>query len=165
MNTDKRLSNKGVRRPRDNGTRRPHLRERPPGRPGLAAPSSYALVFVELFEELGIRRGRHLVAARLVVEGTPIALAHVGLVAAHFVVLGDALRPKLHARVGPLAVAEELELDLQLEVAVGLRRAKELVARDGRLERAADDGPVLDTPSLLGVAVPAGEGLAVEEGR
>ena len=74
-------------------------------------------------------------------------LADVSLVANHLVVFRDTLRADLHAGVGVLAVAEQLELDLQLKVAVALGGAEELVARDGRLQTAADDGAVFEESS------------------
>src|SRR5262249_36282249 len=100
---------------------------------------------------------------RLVVECAPILLPEVGLVAAYFVVVGDAFGAELDAGVGLRPVAEQLEPHLQFEVAVGLGGAQELVTRDGGVERPADDGPVLDAPRLGGVALPPGERLAVEE--
>ena len=108
---------------------------------------------------------QHLVPPRLVVQRPPVVLAHVGLVAVDLVVVRDATGPELDAgvRLGP--VADELELHLQLEVAVGLLGAEELVAGHGRLKRPADDGPVLGRPGLLGVAFPPLERLAVEEWR
>src|SRR5437868_892347 len=90
-------------------------------------------------------------------------LAGIRLVAAHLMVVRNALRAKLHPGVGPGPVAEELELHLQLEVAIALRRAEELVAWDYLFQGAAGDGAVLDAPGVLCVAFPAGEGLAVEQ--
>src|SRR5258708_7451536 len=68
----------------------------------------------------------------------------------------------MHFRLG--LIPDELELPLKLKIAVRLRGAGELVAGYGGVERPADDGPVLDAPRLGGVALPPGEGLAVEEG-
>src|SRR5262249_9188056 len=75
----------------------------------------------------------------------------------------DALRAELNAGVGLGPVADQLELHLQLEVAEALLRAKKLVARHNLVERAPDNGSILDEPGLLNVALPPGEGLSVEE--
>src|SRR5207248_8783422 len=69
----------------------------------------------------------------------------------------------LDAAVGLGLVADELDGDLQLEVLERLGGAEELVVRHDRVERPADDGPVLDLPRLLGVPLPPSQRLAVEE--
>src|SRR5262249_38646849 len=137
----------------------------PDARP-LAADDVLVPVAVldDLVAELGVGPGQDLVAPRLVVERPPVVLPGVGLVADHLVVPGYPPGAELDAGVGVLPVAEELELHPQLEVAEGLLCAEELVSGHHALERAAGDGALLDPPRLLRVPLPAGEGLAVEEG-
>ena len=73
--------------------------------------------------------------------------------------IGDAAAMELHAGVGPFA--EELELELQLEVAIFLGGHQKFVAWNFFLEGAADDRAVLDA-KVLCVSFPTGEGFAVE---
>ena len=70
-----------------------------------------------------------------------------------------ALAADLHPAVGP--VAQEPELQPQLEIAVLLRGAEEVVVWHASLQASADDRPILD-PERLEVPFPAIERCAVE---
>ena len=83
--------------------------------------------------------GEDLAPAAFVVEGAPVAVADVGLVADHLVVVGDALGAELDAGVDVL-VAGDLELQAQVEVLEALGGGEELVARGGLVGGAGDDG-------------------------
>ena len=110
--------------------------------------------------------GRHQgsVPPRFVVQRSPEAAVgarvHVGLEARDLEVIGHALRAELDAAVG---VADQLALRAKDEVRVGLRRAEEGVVGHPCLERAAHDRPVFDAERLGRIALPAGEGAAVEQ--
>ena len=117
----------------------------------------------EAFEELRpviLRRVEHA-AAFLIVEAAVEAIADVSLVAGDDVILGlaDLLAAKLDAAV---ALAVEAELQLQDIVGVGLLAHQEGVAAKALGGGRADDGAVLHRPEV-GLALPAVEGLAIEE--
>src|SRR5262249_56307644 len=97
---------------------------------------------------LCLRASQTLGSPPLVVERAPISLADVGLIADHLVVLRDPLGAELDSAIRLVLVAQQLELELQLKVAVALGGAEELVSRDDRVERPADDRTVLDAPGL-----------------
>ena len=59
-------------------------------------------------------------------------------------------------------IAEQLHLQPQLEIAVRLLRAEELIARRRLVQAAPDDCAVLDVEEI-GITFPAVEGLAVKE--
>src|SRR5262249_13581085 len=109
------------------------------------------------------RAGENLVPPRLVVQGAPVPLTNVRLVADDLMMLRNPLRPELDPAVRLVLVAEQLELQLQLEVAVARGRAQELVPRDDGVERTANDRAVLAAQGLF-VPLPGGAILAVEEG-
>ena len=67
--------------------------------------------------------------------------------------VGNPLGAELDPRVG--AVADELHLQPQLEIAVGPLRAEELVAGDLFFERPADNRPVLDPEDLESPSQPS----------
>src|SRR5262249_34803066 len=76
------------------------------------------------------------------------------------VMVGNSLAANLHA--GVRAAPDELELELQLEVAVVALGAEELVPLDRRCERAGDDGAIFDAEDVE-VPFPTGERFAIEE--
>ena len=74
--------------------------------------------------------------------------------------VGNSLGAKLDAGVGSLA--EDFELDPELEIAELLAGAAELVVRHGAFEAAADDGPLVDA-EIIAIGVPAVERFTVEQ--
>ena len=104
----------------------------------------------------------HAVAAALVVKAALVGVADVGLVADHLVVVGNADGAELNAGIEVLA-AVDLVFEAELEVAERAVCGEELIPRRGRRGAARDDRAILDPPGGFRVAVPAGEGRAVEE--
>ena len=120
--------------------------------------------FLGFGEDFGGGLGEDFFAAAFVVEGTVVAFAEVGLVAGDFVVIGDALGAELDAAVDEAFGAFELPFEGEFEVAVGFGGGEEIVFFLLGGEGASDEGAVFDAPDSAGVAFPAGEGFAVEEG-
>ena len=108
-----------------------------------------------------LRFGDDLVAAALVVDLAIPALAVIYLVATHLSAVRDAHAADLHAAVDE-ARAGQAQLEAKVEVLIGLLGREEEVLRDLRRKRTAADLAVLDAPPG-GVALPAGEGLAIED--
>ena len=106
--------------------------------------------------------GDDLVAAALVVKLAIPAFAVVHLVAGHLGTVRHAHAAHLHAAVHE-ARAGEAELHAEVEVLIGLLGREEEVLRHLDRGRAAADLAVLDAPPG-GVAFPARQGLAIEEG-
>jgi hypothetical protein len=79
---------------------------------------------------------------------------HVGLVAAHLVMVRHAAAADLHPAVGTLA--QEPALQPQLEVAVFLSGAEEFVMGQRRLQAAADDRSLFDAEDFE-ISLPAVE--------
>ena len=112
----------------------------------------------------GARAGEELLATGFVVERAGMAIADIGLIADHLVGrIGRALAAELHAGVNEAFGSGQLILERQAEVVKGALGREELVARIA-LHGAAHDLAVLDAPDL-GVALPARQRLAVEQGR
>ena len=120
--------------------------------------------FLGFGEDFGGGLGEDLFAAAFVVEGAVVAFAEVGLIAGDFVVIGDALGAKLDAAVDEAFGAFELPFEGEFEVAVGFGGGEEVVFFLLGGEGAGNEGAVFDAPDSSGVAFPAGEGFAVEEG-
>ena len=105
--------------------------------------------------------GDDLVAAALVVDLPVPALAVVDLIAAHLGAVRDTHAAHLDAAVDETR-AGEAELHAKVEILVGLLGREEEVLRDLDRRGTAADLAVLDAPPS-GVALPAGEGLAIED--
>ena len=75
----------------------------------------------------------------------------------------DAFGAELDAGVGAFP-SEQLHLQPQLEITIGLRGAEELVSRNPALQRPTDDGAILDAEDRE-IPLPSGEGLPVKNGR
>ena len=108
-----------------------------------------------------LRFGDDLVAAALVVDLAIPALAVVDLVAAHLGAVRNPHAADLHAAVDE-ARAGQAQLKAEVEVLIGLLSREEEVLRHLHRGGAAADLAVLDAPPG-GVALPAREGLAVED--
>ena len=105
---------------------------------------------------------QELLATGFVIERSGMAMTDVGLIADHLVGrIGRALAPELHAAVHEAFGAGQLIFKGQAEVIKAALGREELIARIAQ-QGAAHDLTVLDPPDL-GVAVPAGQRLAVEE--
>src|SRR5712692_1725368 len=105
----------------------------------------------------------HLVAPRFVVEKAPPAFAHVGLVAADFIMVGHPPAAELHAAVDEAVLAGELEFDPEHEVGIAAPGAEEFIVRHRFAQRAADERARLDPPGFVRVAFPPFEGFAVAD--
>ena len=93
-------------------------------------------------------------------KSAPIAAAHVRLIPRDLVMIRDASGAELDAGICTLP-SEQLELQPQLEIAIRLRGAEKFVSRDLALQRATDDGAILDAENRE-IPLPACEGLPVK---
>ena len=98
--------------------------------------------------EIGNRRlGQHLLATGFVIKSAPIFFADVGLVAGHFVGIGDGFGPELDTAVADSA--DELELESKPEIAVVLLRAEKIVVLQTAVF--AGDNAIVDGPQTGGI--------------
>ena len=105
------------------------------------------------------------VATGFVVEFAPPFVASVDLVAGHLGVVGHAEAADLHTAVDETGrgIAGEFKFEAEVEILKRAGRCEEVVVRNFFGGGAAGERAVLHAPPL-GVAFPAGEGAAVEEG-
>ena len=96
-------------------------------------------------------------------QGAPVALTQIGLITDDLVIVRDAPRPELDARIRRVP-PEQLDLQPQLEVGIGPGGAEKLIAHDLVVQGSADDRALLDSEDSA-VAFPAVERLAIENGN
>ena len=114
----------------------------------------------DLVDHAGLGLSEHAAAAGFIVQRPPPALAHIGLVPDHFVVVGDALGADLNAGVG-LRATNEFHLQFENEILIGLLGAEKFVVGNLGLEVAGHHGALFDS-EVFQISIPAIEGFAVK---
>ena len=79
------------------------------------------ILLENLVDHARLGLGQHRAPAGFIIETTPPALAHVGLIADHFVMVGDALGTNLNAGVG-LGAAHEFDVQFENEIFIGFQK-------------------------------------------
>ena len=122
------------------------------------------LLAVEEFFDVrrGWRHGEGLAPPAFVIDASPVALAQIGLVADHFAVVGNSLRPDLNAGVG-LRAAEDFGTSAAVRNHRTAASSRENSLRPSDFFKLpANDRAVLDMEDFQ-VPFPALEALAVEQ--
>ena len=114
----------------------------------------------DLVDHASLRLGQHTAPAGFIVQRPPPALTHIGLIADHFVVVGDALGADLNTGVG-LGTANEFDLQFENEILVGLLGAEKFVVGNLGLEVAGHHGALFDSEEFQ-ISFPAIESFAVK---
>ena len=122
------------------------------------------VVLNAITSDAGAGAGEELIAPRLVVKGTSVAISNIGLITDHLVGrIGRTEAAKLHAPVHEAFGACQLIFQRQAKVIEGAFGRQELVTRITG-HRTTHDLAIFNAPDL-GVAFPACERPSVEQRR